>query len=114
MRSAADTIQRMGAIREHAEQLLAGRLAAIDDLETNTAVIKDLKQQLKDAETRQATAWSAAIQAGWTSHELDKLDLAQPPIRRGGRPKGSRARRSTLSATAADHATQNTPSPASP
>lgn len=77
----------MTEITDRAQQLLAGRLDAIQKLSERQHAANTAKDAAVAAEREVATAWSEATQAGWTSRELTKLGLNQPPNRRGGRPR---------------------------
>lgn len=81
----------MSELKEKAQQLLAGRLDALDGIETAASRLARARADLKAAESAVSDAWAAATDAGWTPVELRRLGIAQPATRRGGRPKGRRA-----------------------
>ncbi|XAS78307.1 hypothetical protein V3G39_17915 (plasmid) [Dermatophilaceae bacterium Sec6.4] len=80
----------MSDITDRAQQLLAGRIDAIQKLSERQAAAIGARESADAAERDAASAWTEATQAGWTAAELRKLSLTQPGARRGGRPKGSR------------------------
>jgi len=94
----------MGDLKERAQELLAGRMRALDALEESAHRLDRARREVRDAEAAQSTAWSAATGAGWTAAELRKLGLSQPPSRRGGRPKTSRKAAAPAAGPAAVHA----------
>lgn len=77
-------------LKERAQELLATRLAALDDIEEASARVERAREELRTAEAAFTAAWSAANSAGWTAAELRRLGLSQPATRRGGRPRAGR------------------------
>ncbi len=80
----------MSDITSRAQQLLAGRLDAVQKLSERQQKAAHAREAADAAEREAAGAWTEATQAGWSSTELKRLGLPQPTNRRGGRPKGSR------------------------
>lgn len=80
----------MSELKEKAQQLLAGRLDALDGIENAASRLANARAELKAAESAVNDAWATATDAGWTPVELRRLGIAQPATRRGGRPKGRR------------------------
>lgn len=85
----------MTEITDKAQELLAGRVDAIRLLSERQSAAEAAREAADSADREAAAAWSDATQAGWTSSELRKLGLRQPPSRRGGRPRGSRTTKPT-------------------
>lgn len=81
----------MSELKEKAQQLLAGRLDALDGIENATARLNTARAELKAAESAVSDSWTVATDAGWTPVELRRLGIAQPASRRGGRPKARKA-----------------------
>lgn len=80
----------MSELKEKAQQLLAGRLDALDGIENAAARVNAARAELKAAESAVSDAWTVATDAGWTPAELRRLGIVQPATRRGGRPKARR------------------------
>ena len=97
----------MTDITDRAQELLAGRINAIRKLSECQRSASHVREAADTADRETAAAWSAAIQAGWTSTELRKLGLAQPTNRRGGRPKGSRTTKKVQQTAAEDQDVSN-------
>lgn len=81
----------MSELKDKAQQMLAGRLGALDAIESANGRLAEAREELRAAESAVTGAWATATDAGWTPGELRKLGLSQPPTRRGGRPKSRRA-----------------------
>lgn len=81
----------MSELKDKAQQMLAGRLGALDEIEAANGRLASARDELRAAESAVVGAWSTATDAGWTPGELRKLGLTQPPSRRGGRPKSRRS-----------------------
>lgn len=81
----------MSELKDKAQEMLAGRLSALDAIESANGRLSAARDELRAAEGAIAGAWSTATDAGWTPGELRKLGLTQPPSRRGGRPKSRRS-----------------------
>ncbi len=75
----------MDTLRERAQELLTGRLNALDALEEAQGSAARAQQELREAEAKIASAWTSATDAGWSPTELRKLGIAQPAGRRRGR-----------------------------
>ncbi|GAB3682903.1 hypothetical protein [Angustibacter aerolatus] len=52
--------------------------------------VEDTRTALVDAETGDAAAYSAAVQAGWTEQELRRVGFGAPARRAPGRPRAPR------------------------
>lgn len=74
-------------IRFAAQQLMEGRLAAIDDVAAKAREVERARTTLEDAERTYAAAHKAAQDAGWSDRELRQLGLPVPSRRAPGRPR---------------------------
>ncbi|GAA1250053.1 hypothetical protein GCM10009633_23510 [Janibacter melonis] len=74
-------------IRLAAQQLMDGRLAAIDGVAAKAREVEEARTALEDAERSYATAYKSAQDAGWTDRELRHLSLPIPGRRGPGRPR---------------------------
>ncbi|RYG75835.1 hypothetical protein EU513_15180 [Yimella sp. RIT 621] len=93
----------MSEITTKAQELLAGRVASVEELERRRNEVGRLREALQAAERGEAEAWSAATSAGWSAAELKRLGFSQPPTRRGGRPaRKTAARKSSHTHTEGD------------
>lgn len=81
----------MSELKTKAQEMLAGRMDALDAIESATSQLSHAQSELKVAEGAVSAAWTAATSAGWTPEELRKLGIVQPTTRRGGRPKSRTA-----------------------
>lgn len=81
----------MSEITNKAQELLADRIASVEQLERRRDEVTRLRDALHAAERGEAEAWSAATTAGWSVGELKRLGFTQPATRRGGRPRAQRA-----------------------
>lgn len=74
-------------IRLAAQQLMEGRLAAIDDVASKSRDVEHARTTLESAERSYAAAHKAAQDAGWSDRELRQLNLPSPSKRAPGRPR---------------------------
>lgn len=74
-------------IRLAAQQLMEGRLAAIDNAAMKAREVDDARTALDNAERSYAAAHKAAQDAGWSDRELRQLGLQVPSRRTPGRPR---------------------------
>ena len=80
----------MSEITNKAQELLAGRITSVEELERRRNEVIRLRKALQEAERSEAESWSAATAAGWSAGELKRLGFKQPLSRRGGRPRAAR------------------------
>ncbi len=97
----------MTDITDRAQELLTGRLDAVQKLNERQQEAAHAREVADAAEREAAGAWTEATQAGWSSTELKRLGLAQPTNRRGGRPKGSRTAKARPHTAATEHDVQS-------
>lgn len=50
---------------------------------------EEKRAALAAAEKGVAAAWDAAIKAGWTARELERVGFSRPASKRGGRSRGA-------------------------
>lgn len=93
----------MSDIASRAQELLTGRLDAVQKLNERQEHAVHAREAADTAEREAASAWTQATQAGWSSMELKRLGLTQPTNRRGGRPKGSRTSKTHARAAVTEH-----------
>ncbi|WP_191563306.1 hypothetical protein [Janibacter melonis] len=74
-------------IRFAAQQLMEGRLTAIDDVAAKAREVGEARTALETAERSYAAAYKAAQDAGWSDRELRQLSLPAPGRRAPGRPR---------------------------
>lgn len=74
-------------IRLAAQQLMEGRLAAIDDVAAKARDVEQARTALENAERSYASSHKAALDAGWSDRELRQLNLPTPARRTPGRPR---------------------------
>ncbi|MFK0294785.1 hypothetical protein ACIQU6_30535 [Streptomyces sp. NPDC090442] len=76
--------------RTAAEQLLAGRLAVIDQLQAADEGERQAEDAARKAREHKAKVWQDAIKAGWSESELTgPLRFKRPAVKAPGRPRGS-------------------------
>ncbi len=97
----------MSDIASRAQELLKGRLDAVQKLNQRQQEAAHARDVAEAAQREAAGAWTEATQAGWSSTELKRLGLTQPTNRRGGRPKGPRTGKSRPRTPATEHDVQN-------
>lgn len=74
-------------IRLAAQQLMEGRLAAIDNVAAKAREVEQARTALENAERSYASSHKAAQDAGWSDRELRQLSLPVPGRRAPGRPR---------------------------
>lgn len=74
-------------IRHAAQQLMEGRLTAIDNVASSAREVDQARAALETAERSYAAAHKAAQDAGWSDSELRQLSLPSPSRRAPGRPR---------------------------
>jgi hypothetical protein len=73
-----------------AQELLAARVDVVRELARATVAEEEARRALEVASRVRATAWAAAVRAGWAEADLGRLKFS-PPARRGpGRPRRQR------------------------
>lgn len=88
----------MSTATEKAQELLGGRIVAVEELEKSSARVGELRERLDAAERDVAQAWNAATSAGWSPRELRTMGFKEPRAKRA--PKRARS----ASRDGADHA----------
>ena len=82
-------------IEAAARALLDGKVAAVRTLAHARQAREDARAALADAERVDAAAYAAALRAGWTTDELKRVGLDAPTKHATGRPRTSRAARTS-------------------
>ena len=107
----------MGTTTVQIDRVEAAARALLDDKVQAVRALARSRQQRDTAraaalvaERDDASAWAAALRAGWTADELRRVGLEAPATRLPGRPRGRRA--GTLGDTRAQSVGSSaTPSP---
>ena len=90
------------ALLQHAQEIHAARMAALEPLAETLAKRKALQEQLDALDEEYGQRYVAAEKAGWSEDELTAMDAPSPTRRPRGRPaKKSTAAKRAASKTAA-------------
>ena len=87
------SVRKLAESRQNVESVRTGAAARIAELE------RQERRKIEEAEREDASAYSAAIDAGWTPAELRKIGFAEAGKKRA--PRQRQARKSTSSEVAA-------------
>lgn len=75
------------SIRAAAQEMMQGRLAAVERAADAARSLDSAREALAAAETSYASEHRAALDAGWSERELRQLGLSVPTKRGPGRPR---------------------------